>query len=191
MARENVHVDLGNLQQRFKYRLGTEEYDINPGQILLRADDALYSTLGPYRENALDWWHWLDPKHISPAINAIRNFLNTCEQTKAKLYKQNIGTIFKKMGCDGIDGAFYSITDTNGNLLDVVSDYNRNICNFMGMQLDLPKHYVQHTGKYKIDTRRVGYDMKILEQKNLYSYAFIFGPRSMYDNFSYTIDMVD
>lgn len=30
------------------------------GHIILRADDALYSTLSAYRDNALDWWKFLD-----------------------------------------------------------------------------------------------------------------------------------
>ena len=33
--------------------------------------------------------------------------------------------------------------------------------------------------------------MKILDADNLYSYAFIFGPRPKYPNFSYTLDMED
>lgn len=158
---------------------------------MLRADDALYSTLSPYRANALDWWKWLDPENKSSAINAIRRFLDTCDINKAEKYKKDIGDFFKALGCDGIDGAFKTVTDKDGNLLPKVREYNEIICGLMGMKLSLPPKYIIHKGQYLLSFCRPGNDMEILESGDLYSYAFIYGPRSMYKNFSYTVDMED
>lgn len=111
MAKEGIHVDLGDLNRSCCVNLNGRRLVTCPGQVLLRADDALYSTLGPYRDNALDWWEWLDVNHQYPAINAIREYITTCDVAKARDYKQDIGWFFKSLGCDGYDGAFTTITD--------------------------------------------------------------------------------
>ncbi len=191
MAKENIHVKFNKLDKEFSFDINGRNYNTCPGQVMLRADDALYSTLSPYRANALDWWEWLDPSHDSPAINEIREYIETCDIAKASDYKKAIGDFFKALGCDGIDGAFRNITNEQGLLLDKVKKYNEIVSRIMGMELVVPEKYVVHKGKYIIQFCRPGYDMKVLEADNLYSYAFIFGPRPKYPNFSYTLDMVD
>ena len=158
---------------------------------MLRADDALYSTLSPYRENALDWWRWLDPQKKSPAIQNMVDYLNTLEISMASEYKKSVGEFFKALGCDGIDGAFKTVTDASGNLLPKVKTYLNTIVNLMGINLAIPSRYIIHRGKYVVQFCRPGCNMNILKADNLYSYAFIYGPRPKYPNFSYTLDMED
>ena len=70
MAKEGVEVELPDL---YKY-YSLNNITINAGHIILRADDALFSTLGPYRENALDWWGYLTQSK-SEAIKAFTDFI--------------------------------------------------------------------------------------------------------------------
>ena len=118
MAKEGVEVELPDLCKCYSFN----NININAGHIILRADDALFSTLGPYRENALDWWEYLTQSK-SEAIKAFTDFIKLCDINKNKDYKDNIGRFFKSLGCDGIDGAFNTITDTNGRILEKVVKY--------------------------------------------------------------------
>lgn len=189
MAKEGIHVELSNLKENIF--IPDIKKSVCAGHVLLRADDALYSTLSPYRDNALDWWKWLDTNNTNPAIKQIMDFINSCSIYKAKEYKQEIGTFFTSLGCDGLDGAFKTITDQYGILLTKVKRYCDIICSVMNMKLNIPEQYIIHKGKYEVSFCRPGYDMTILKAPNLYSYAFIFGPRPKYPNFSYTLDMQD
>ena len=190
MAKEGINVELGDLSSQFQIRLNGRELTTCRGQVLLRADDALYSTLSAYRDNALDWWEWLDPNN-APAIMAMTSYIETCEREKAKEYKEKIGSFFTQLGCDGKDGAFNTVTDGNGTILNKILTYRNVLTSLFGIQLQIPSQYIIHKGKYILDLRIPGDDMSILEDDNLYSYAFIFGPRPKYKNFSYTIDMQD
>lgn len=193
MSKEGIKVELPDLLKDWNFApfiKGEDSITTCAGQVILRADDALYSTLSPYRENALDWWAWIDPNTEGNPIRQLRAFISTCYIDKAVNYKKEIGDFFKSLGCDGIDGAFKSVTDASGKILDKVLYYRDVICEIMGMPLDIPKQYDIHKGKYVVQFCRPGYDMNILHASNLYSYAFIFGPRPKYPNFSFTIDMV-
>ncbi len=192
LAKEGINVSLPDLSiahQVPKYGYSGEFISTTAGHMILRADDALYSTLSPYRKNALDWWNWLDPDHQIPAIESLRQYISSCDIGMAKDYKLAIGAFFKGLGCEGQDGAFKKVTDDEGNILDKVMNYRDVICSIMEMPLELPKKYVIHKGKYAIQYARPGYDMNVLQADNLYSYAFIFGPRPKFPNFSFTLDM--
>lgn len=185
MAKEGVEVELPDLCKCYSFN----NININAGHIILRADDALFSTLGPYRENALDWWEYLTQSK-SEAIKAFTDFIKLCDINKNKDYKDNIGRFFISLGCDGIDGAFHTITDTNGRILEKVVKYADIISEIIGIHLTMPKQYDIHKGIYKIDRRNKMSNMNdILKSDSLYSYAFIYGPFSKYPNFSYTVDM--
>lgn len=185
MAREGINVTLPDLYK--EYSLGHNK--TTAGHIILRADDALYSTLGPYRANAMDWWGWLKDSK-SDAIDELYKFIESCDTNHAKIYKDNIGAFFKYLLCDGIDGAFHKITDENGIILSKVLKYNSIISEIMGMDLHIPTQYMIHSGIYKISNCNLSTNMSnILNSNRLYSYAFIYGPFAKYPNFSYTIDM--
>lgn len=192
MAREGVHVELPDLSINHTVQVpggNGATMTTNAGQVILRADDALYSTLSPYRDNAFDWWNWLDPNHQFESIEAFRRFINTCDINRAKEYKDAIGQFFKALGCEGSDGAFKNVTDANGIILPKVLNYRDVVGRIVGMSLNLPEHYIIHKGRYAVQYAKPGYDMNVLHAENLYSYAFIFGPRPKYPNFSFTLDM--
>lgn len=192
MAREGIDVILPGLSVLHKttqWNDTLQTISTTLGHVILRADDALYSTLSQYRENALDWWNWLDPAHTIPAIESFRRYIEACEMEKAKTYKNETGNFFRKLGCDGQDGAFRKVTDEEGVILSKVLNYRDVIGNMMCISLDLPERYVIHKGKYAVQYSKPGFDMNILYASNLYSYAFIFGPHPRYPNFSFTLDM--
>ena len=194
MAREGINVSLPELTNRvFDGKL---DLGIELGQIILRADDDLYSTLSAYSSNANDCWNYLDSNHCFPAIVQLRNYISKCDPEKAKEYKEVIGHIFKKrLNCDGTDGAFTKILEKDGSLQNRVKKFWEIICKSLnfenGIVYPLPEYLILHEGKFLKSYFRKGYDMDILETNNLYSYAFIYGPNSRYPNFSYTLDMED
>ena len=193
MAREGIHVELPSLTDKV-YNDGID-LGTDIGQIILRADDALYSTLSAYADKAQDWWEYLDGGHNYPAIKKLRQYISTCDRAKAKEYKEKIGDIFKnKLNCDGADGAFTYILDRNGSLQPRVQKLWEVICKALkfdnGNVTPLPQNLILHEGKFLKTVFRPDHEMQVLGAENLYSYAFIYGPRSKYPNFSYTLDMV-
>lgn len=192
MAKEDIHVELPDLTKVYQISEPgnpSKKLNTNAGHIILRADDALYSTLSPYRANALDWWDWLDPSNNSSAISKLRQFINSCDVHFAREYKDDVGKFFRALDCDGNDGAFKTVTDNSGNLLDKVIKYKNVICSILEMELDLYRFYKIHKGEYAVQFCRPDSNMTILHSKNLYSYAFIFGPNPRFPNFSYTINL--
>ena len=192
MAREGINVELPDLNKCYSINdplTNTCIATTSAGHIILRADDALFSTLSPYRENALDWWSWLNPEHKYPAIESLCQFTSSCKIAEAKEYKKIVGQFFKSLGCDGLDGAFKKVTDENGTILPKVLHYRDVICEIVRMDLTIHHEYVFHKGQYAITYARPGYDMDVLRANNLYSYAFIFGPHPRFPNFSFTSEM--
>ena len=189
MAKEGINVDFGNLAAPHSINIQGRNYTTCAAQVILRADDALTSTLSRYRDNALDWWRWLDFEKSSPAIQHLIKYIDTLDINMVWKYKDDIGGFFKALGCDGIDGAFDTITDTNGNLLPKVSRYVKAISEILEMAINIPDKYLIHKGRYRCEFYRAEKEACILNDKNLYSYAFIFGPKSKRENFSYTLDM--
>lgn len=193
MAQEGINVELPDLHAEFQdinVGLGVEF-----GQVILRADDALYSTLDKYRDNALDWWDYLDPYKIFPAIQQLKDYIFDCDREKAKEYKDAIGKVFKKrLACDGADGAFTYILTPEGKLQPRVQRLWTIVCNALnfdkGCITPLPENLILHEGKF-LKCYFSGDKMDLLDADNLYSYAFIYGPHARYQNFSYTLDMVD
>lgn len=184
MGREGINVELPDLNREYTYR----DRKCSVGHIILRADDALYSTLSPYRSNALDWWKWLG-KSNSTAIAQLKQFVDSCQIEKASAYKKSVGDFFKVLECDGADGAFSKVTNPDGDILEKVVVYNKMIGAMMNIELEIPSHYNIHKGEYKVSFCRPDTNMDILHTPELYSYAFIFGPRPKYPNFSYTLFM--
>lgn len=139
MAEEGITVELPELDVKICVETGSKQtLFVSPGEVILRADDALYSTLSAYRDNALDWWDWLDHKHESAAIESLRGFIDFCDKSKAHEYKDIIGRFFKSLGCDGIDGSFKNITDANGCILPKVLEYSQIISKIVKFPLTLP-----------------------------------------------------
>ena len=170
----------------------TKNYNLTVGDILLRADDALFSSLGKYKANTVEWWPWLlDLSKNAKSISSMVNYVNKADPALNFKVKDRTGDYFiNEFRCSGIDGAFKNITDDRGFLLNNVIDYRDEICCLMNMSLDLPQQYTIHKGQ--ASTQQYvgnGNDLDYVNNPGLYSYAFIFGQRSPKNNLSFTIDM--
>ncbi len=168
-----------NLEQKYRI-LG--KYELCPAEIILRADDAMYSSLGRYEENAREWWGRLKSFN-SNTIDELVNYLNKCDKSKNFEYKQNIGEFFVSgLQCDGKDGAFETITKSDGKTLqDRIIKYNDILGKILGLKMDLP----DAVEEYKGVACRGRCTEKAL--KDAYTYAFIYGPTKKECCFSYTI----
>ena len=75
MKLDGIEVGLNELEKEYVVRgIDCREYRICPGQLILRADDALYSSLGKYADNASDWWHELK-KFNSTTIDSLYDYV--------------------------------------------------------------------------------------------------------------------
>lgn len=195
LAREGIEVALPDLYAECSTvsPVTGNKITTNMGHILMRADDALNSSLSAYAPNAMDWWKFLtDTSNGSTAVEAMIQFVQSCDKNKSWQYKNDIGAFFTNMGCSGTDGAFDNIVNSDGTMMESVRNFYTTIKEFMGLSAlpPLPVNLRHHTGVF--DKMKV-YDTvypALLDQDNLYSYAFIFGPTKN-SNFSYTLDMTD
>ena len=192
MSEEGIMVELPDLYHQYNVQLpygNNNEMSTCAGQVILRADDALSTTLSRYKDNALDWWAWLDPEHKYMPIEELRSYIDSCDPGQCYKYKDRIGSFFIGLGCDGIDGNFKQITDGDGVILKKVLYYRDVITSITGIELSLPERYVIHKGNYDLLQLSYNSDINILMNPHLYSYAFIFGPNGYKKNFSYTMNM--
>lgn len=190
MEREGFGVELPPLNAEASAIVS--KYGLTVGDILLRADDALFSSLGPYKANTEEWWPWLlQLSDNAPSVRAMMDYIGMADATKSTEVKKQTGYYFRReFGCDGADGAYKVITQPDGSLLPSVARYCDEISQMMQMPLTLPLKYHMHKGAAA--TKRYvgdGSDLDFAANADLYSYAFIYGPRSKYHNFSYTIRM--
>ncbi|MCR4694405.1 MAG: hypothetical protein K5773_03665 [Pseudobutyrivibrio sp.] len=176
----NVSMDLDKV---FTISASTKTYSATKGQFILRADDALFSSLGPYRENANAWWSLLN---TSDNIQSLIDYKNSLDSAKNYSYKKEIGQLFTDgLGCDGIDGAFKTILKPGTDqLADRITAYSSFLADVTGVRLDLPEKYVTYKGTPKI----CKYDDDQLKQA--FTYAFITSPSKPKSAFSYTSNMV-
>lgn len=121
LAREGINVVLPSLENTVTVPYSNMQTSL--GQVLLRADDALYSSLDAYAANAGDWWNYLYRTSNSPAIRQIIQYIDSLDRRMAKTYKTNIGLFFKSLGCDGLDGAFDNVMNPDGTLQQRVQDF--------------------------------------------------------------------
>lgn len=168
---------------------------ISFGELILRADDALYSSLGSYRQNAIDWWNWLHGLSINAAaITSLMDFVEATPQHKSEAIKQRTGSWFKSLGCNGSDGGIYDICNKSGWISTSTMSLISQLEKFFGYTIGIPAKFVTHAGFYGIQNVN-GLDDGELRQKlqntNLFSYAFIFGDKSTKTEFQfYNIDKI-
>ncbi len=192
MEKEGINVELPSLESIASPIAA--KYNLKVGDILLRADDALFSSLGKYKSNTEEWWPWL--LQLSGNASSIKSMIsyiaNANYDTKKNFQvKDNTGAYFKKeFNCDGADGAFDNIVLPNGEILPSIRMYRDEISQMMQMPLKVPLNYITHKGiastKHYFGN---GDDLDTSKNAELYSYAFIYGPRSPKHNFSFTIRM--
>lgn len=149
--------------------------EIKLGDLILRADDAMRTSLYAYKSNADFWWNWLEEKAQGECIKAIRRYLDslgakadalvnarpvvTGRRHLKKEYENersvmvyNIKEKTKKYFvneflCKTSDGAFDNIADDNGCIFSFVEKYIITIATLFEVNdITIPKHYNKHTG---------------------------------------------
>ena len=147
---------------------------IKLADLILRADDAMASTVYAYRDNALYWWKYLtDKSPESDIINGLTTYLeemrkqiiedmiksgtnnnkenrdNACKSAIKKIKDSTEGYFHDEFDSRSSDGGFRKITDDNGNLLPNIKKYINAIASTLGMDdIDIPEHYIIHKGIY-------------------------------------------
>lgn len=169
MKEDDIEVEFNDLSQ--VYTIKGTKYHTCPGQIIMRADDALYSSLGPYKDNANEWWGILN-QYNSEMIRRLIQYKNSCNRNLNREYKMTIGEFFQiGLNCDGQDGAFNTITNADGKTLQTrIVEYNRVINKIIGINMELPNELVEHRG---VAQRSFYNDTNI---NNAFTYAFVCGP---------------
>ena len=200
MGNENVDVEFRDLRETVRFNMGGREYRTYPGQVLMRADDALYNTFRAYQENSEEWWARLN---TSDAVQRIIDYKNSCNRDQIIRYENHIGSLFIALGCKqntlqtkaaaGVttdsDGSFPTLTvdDTQGVLSPIrpeIIEYVRRISEIMGIDMRIPNTYILHKAEIADRAR----PNPIIDRDDLFSYAFVAGPNSN-KCFSYTINM--
>ena len=193
LEKEGVKVSYPDLSKIVDVETG-----VRLGDLLLRADDAMKTSLcSNYMKNAKDWWMWLD--EISKgacSVERMKNFLyeDTPAQRVEKI-KVNTKTYFNsKFNSRTSDGGFNQVTDNEGYLLPNIQNYINTMAELMDMPLDYPEHYVAHKGIYRKLYWSAQWEDEFVNNgtingEEVFSYAFIYSPGGMYQNFSFTTNM--
>lgn len=188
LAREGIEVALPPLGEIVS--VPNTHMKTSLGQVLLRADDALYSSQSAYADNADDWWKYLYNTSNSQALKQIVDYIHSLDKGQAYTYKKDIGDFFKSLGCDGNDGAFENIMELDGSLQGRVRNFYDSILFIMreGNMPPLPARLVLHEGIFKRYFMKRDSDIAFLSDPRMYSYAYIYSP-SKDLNLSFTYDM--
>lgn len=193
LEHEGVQVDFPDLQTLVDTNL-----NIRLGDLLLRADDAMKTTLhSNYMANARDWWNWLMALSINaPSVRRMVDFLyQSTPSLQVNAIKANTGAYFYTHFCSSSsDGGFAKITDDSNSILPNVAFYIQEMARLMAMPITFAGHYVPHVGQFK----RVLWDKRwenefvnhgTIGGEEVFSYAFVYGPDATSPNFSYTVQM--
>lgn len=147
---------------------------INLADLILRADDAMASTVYAYRDNALYWWKYLkDKSPKSDIINGLTTYLeqirkeiidnmvksgrkdtknnreDACKNAISQIKKDTKDYFQNEFESKSSDGGFRKITDDNGNLLPNIKKYIEAVASILGLDdIDIPAHYIIHKGIY-------------------------------------------
>ena len=204
LGEEGIDVEFRNLREQVHVEIDGRDYITYPGQVLMRADDALFNSfIDEYRENADCWWNDLN---TSESVNRIIEYKDSCYPDRKTSYENHIGRFFQALGCSpnnyinnvkrgyGVtndsDGALPFITveenlGVESSVRPEVREYVRVISSVMGIEMNIPDRYILHIGDRHIGNQN---DLQNVNQEDLFSYAFVYGPRNE-NCFSYTINM--
>lgn len=185
MKEDGIEVEFNDLYQNYTITgVDSRTYTTCPGQIILRADDALHSSLGPYENNTNEWWNRLR-RYNSQMIDKLISYKDSCDKSMNEQYKEAITELFQSgLDCDGKDGSFDTVTESDGRTIQQrIIHYNQEIGKIIGIHMDLPTELVEHRGRDYIGY----YNTNNLNRA--FTYAFVCGPKKPQYAFSFTIDM--
>jgi len=161
---------------------------------LLRADDAMNTSLNSYKINAKEWWNWLyEFSCKSEIIKNITSYLYSITIEDAyNIKKQITNKLLNQFKCDRYDGGITQIINENGTLKNNVIEYIRFISdlgNLKCFDLNFPLKEFKGTS---IRTQLSESQKKELifnntvNGKKIFSYAFVKTVNKA-DYFSYTL----
>ena len=172
---------------------------IRLGDLLLRADDAMKTTLNSnYMKNARDWWNWLiELSNNAESVKRMEQFLySDTPSTEVERIKSNTKTYLNTHFLSRTsDGGFNQITDFQGFLLPNIQKYIDEIGRLMEMPINYPIHYIPHKGTYNLLYWSPQWEQEFVNNgtingKEVFSYAFIYSPGGRNQNFSFTTEMI-
>ena len=151
--------------------------DLSLFDLILRADDAAFSTSGKYRDNCLSWWGWLE----NIGLDITKNISSHCTQlqhSKARYVKDKLRNIFQHdLGCKTADGGFSNMLPTNGERLNSqMLSYLNIIAEQINMEpiaMKLEDSFSLYRGKWLVEYWNNESIKNILSNPSLFSYAFI------------------
>lgn len=170
--------------------------DITLADLILRADDAMHTTVATsFKENADTWWSWLS--HYSKngtSTNQLIQYLATVPSVKAVSLKTKTAEFLQGAPyyCESGDGGFKSILTKEGNLKKPLRFY----VDMLAKALDVKSFYFgqdykTYEGKLHRISLSEGEKLELMQHnaingQKIFSYAFIWG-ENREGNFSYTV----
>jgi hypothetical protein len=161
---------------------------------LLRADDAMNTSLSAYRINAKEWWDWLfEFSNKSEIIKVLSSYVYSLSQERANIIKKQItGILISQFNCDRPDGGIMQIVNENGKLKQNVIEYIKFISNLSSLKcFDLNISLKEFKGisiRTKLSESQLNELMlhNSVNGKRVFSYAFV-KTINKADYFSYTL----
>lgn len=161
---------------------------------LLRADDAMKTSVESYVQNASEWWQWLkNYSDESPTIIAIIDYLKTIDASKSTEIKTQIAIKLRKdFHCDTSDGGFKEVCNHDQSIKENLKTYVQFLANLGGLKFpDLDLKLTCFSGRnYRIELKENQMDsftkLNKIDGKTCFSYAFV-RSSGRSENFSYTI----
>ncbi len=161
---------------------------------LLRADDAMNTSLFRYKINAQEWWNWLfDYSNKSEIIKALTYYLYSTDIDRANKIKTQItDRLINQFKCDRPDGSIIQIINEKGKLKQNALDYIQFISNLSNLKcFDLNITLKEFKGVNKRTGLSNSQQNELMLQNTIngekvFSYAFV-RTFDKTDYFSYTI----
>ncbi len=214
---DNPRFHLPNESYYLKYPFGTVHYilaylekqgikieidyfkqvnNLNFIDLLLRADDAMYTTVSSnYKTNAREWWLWLHAfSQKATSITTLGKYVYSLNPSKVLEIKTNTTKLLtaSMFNCESPDGGYRSILDPNGLLKPNIVKYFEWLALGAGLKcFDTNLNLIPHIGSVNRTSLNLVQQNELIQEnkingQELFSYAFV---RSFQrpDNFSYTI----
>lgn len=165
---EGIKIELPDLKTK------VPNSEITLADLILRADDAMVTTVYAYRDNALNWWEYLKSK--TPQSEIIKNLFDYLEELRQRALEKMVqakkrNTIEnREEACKSVvdpiksatskyfkdefnskssDGGFRYIADKDGVILPNFKKYVNSVAAALGVgQIEIPEHFITHKGVY-------------------------------------------
>lgn len=178
MAQDEKHIRVSDLSEEIIVRDEGGLFSITQGMILLRADDALKSSLACYQYNCSDWWNWLEDEYNSDTIYKIKGYLYSLD--KQFDYNKNLLDRFflEYLKSDGSDGSLKenNIWDSDHTVSDRLREYVEKLSDIMQMELSLPGKLDCYKGQ-RVKDFNFGYEKGFREENpldyDIFSHAYV------------------